>query len=82
VLLGRPPDLRILRCQVVDEVARDRQVRRLREVASRSAHSDRDHLATAGAFVDIRVDAPTLDVDTTEGYRPELDRVAAWVTAP
>ena len=34
------------------------------------------------AFVRIALDAPALEVDTTDGYRPALDQIVAFVNAP
>ncbi len=70
--------LRIIRCQVADEVARGRQQARMATQATRTAHADADHLMTRGGFDAIRIEAPTLDVDTTDQWRPGLDAIAAF----
>jgi hypothetical protein len=39
------------------------------------ADPERDH-------VRIALDAPSLEVDTTDGYRPGLDQIVAFVNDP
>lgn len=78
-LVGRA-DIRVVRCWASPEdMLRPRQ-RRLAEVASRAAHADRGAFVTADprAWEAIHVGAPTLHVDTTDGYDPCLDRIAAF----
>jgi predicted kinase len=70
---------RIVRCQVPPAVARSRAERRVRDQPSRAAHDDTGHFSVERSFDPIRLDAPTLDVDTTEGYRPDLDAIAAFI---
>ena len=79
-------DLRIIRCTVDADVAHARIVRRMRENAHRAAHDDRGLLKTrAGgapaldAFMPISLAAPTMRVDTTDGYDPGLPEVLAFV---
>jgi predicted kinase len=74
---GLPPldDLaspRIIRCVVSDEVARYRQQQRMLTQQTRMAHADAQHLRQADPFDPIHLDAPTLDVDTSDGWRPDL----------
>ena len=70
--------LRIVRCAVSDEIARDRQQRRLLAQSTRSAHADAEHLSRATTFDPIQLDWPTLDVDTSDGWRPGLPAIAAF----
>lgn len=65
----------IIRCQVADETARRRQQHRLATQGIRAAHADAQHLAEAGTFDQIHLAAPTLDVDTTDGWRPDLPAI-------
>jgi predicted kinase len=78
-------DLRVIHCVVDVDVALDRQRQRSREVATRAAHADAEHLASAVGrqcgFDYPEVGAPTLRVDTTTGYRPGLVEVAGFVNA-
>jgi predicted kinase len=76
-LAGRP-DLRVVRCRLDPEEARTRMLRRRTEQSTRAAHADLEHLAAAAPFTPLSLDVPTLDVDTTDGYRPRLDDVLAF----
>jgi predicted kinase len=60
--------LKIIRCVVSDQVARDRQQRRMLTQSTRAAHADGEHLIQADTFEPIHLDAPTLDVDTSDGW--------------
>jgi len=64
--------LKILRCVVPDEVARERQQQRLLSQGTRAAHADAQHLSQASVFDPIHLGAPTLDVDTSDGWQPGL----------
>jgi predicted kinase len=75
-------ELRIVRCQVSPDVARARAEERGREQATRAAHDDTGHFSVEQPFERIRLDAATLDVDTTNGYSPNLDAIAAFVRSP
>lgn len=70
--------LRIVRCTVPPEVARDRVLARQLAQATRAAHADTDYLQQAPPFDAIHLEAPTLDVDTSGSYRPGLDKVVAF----
>jgi predicted kinase len=73
--------LRIVQCTVDDDVARERLVR------LRPAHGDRssaalEALAGGSPFADferLSLPVPSLVVDTTEGYAPELAAVVDFV---
>jgi predicted kinase len=71
--------MRIVRCQVAPEIAQSRAEHRSREQPTRAAHDDTGHFSVKRPFEPIRLDAPTLDVDTTKGYRPDLEAVVAFV---
>ncbi|MFI9506160.1 AAA family ATPase [Nocardia sp. NPDC052566] len=75
-------DIRMVRCVVPAAVAHTRISRRAERDPSRTAHADRALLEAiaAGAysvdsFVPISLDLPNLDVDTSDGYRPGLQRI-------
>lgn len=78
--------LRIVHCAVSDEVARERVSRRLASDASRAAHADGAFLTTdqgaRAAFERISIPAPSLVVDTTDGYAPELASIVAFIGSP
>lgn len=74
--LGDLAALRIIRCVVPDVVARARQEHRLRTQSTRAAHADAQHLTQAATFRPLQLDAPTLDVDTSDGWHPNLETVA------
>jgi predicted kinase len=77
--------LRIVHCTVDPETAWERIVGRGKAGGARAAHADpgpgdaadcvRRHLA----FDRISLDAPWIEVDTTSGYRPGIDRVVAFI---
>jgi len=71
-------DLRIVRCIAADDVMLQRRRSRLAELRTRAAHADADVLTISRDWDPIHLDAPTLDVDTTDGYRPGLADIAAF----
>jgi len=80
-------DIRIIHCAVDPALARERIARRLAdEKASRAAHPDRELLAalvsgklSLESFEPISLFAPSLRVNTTDGYDPDLHRILAFV---
>ena len=82
-LLGRA-DIRIVRCEVDPAVAYARIVQRVDDPA-RAAHDDRAFLASVdagavsiGSWEPLRLDVPTLVVDTSDGYVPGLEEIVAF----
>ena len=80
---GLPPldelaTLKVIRCVVSDNVARDRQQQRLLSQSTRTAHSDAQHLIRAETFDPLHLDASTLDVDTSDGWQPSLQAIAEF----
>jgi predicted kinase len=80
--------LRVVHCTVAADVAFRRTLRRARENPVRGAHADPDperppdqarHRVDYLAFRRISLDAPALEVDTTDGYEPGLDQIVAFV---
>jgi predicted kinase len=80
--------LRVVHCIVDADVAFGRTLRRARENPMRAAHADPDperppdrarHRLDYQAFRRISLAAPELEVDTTDGYQPGLDQIAAFV---
>lgn len=76
--LAHLADLRIVRCHVAPATAITRATERMATQSSRAAHADAEHLARSPTFTPISMDAPTLDVDTSDGYEPDLATVAAF----
>jgi predicted kinase len=83
--LARLATIRIVRCGVDTTTARLRIAHRVAVNPRRAAHEDhrllRELEAGTGAveaFDPITLDAPTLFVDTTDGYRPGLDDIVAF----
>jgi len=79
--------LRIVHCTVDEAVARERVARRLASQSSRSAHADRDLLKALDAgpivpFERISMAAPSIVVDTTDGYVPELAEIVRFIDRP
>jgi len=70
--------LRLVRCSVSEEIARDRQQQRLLSQITRAAHADAQHLSRAEPFDRLHLDVPTLDVDTSDGWQPGLPAIAAF----
>jgi predicted kinase len=76
--------LRIVHCVVDGDLAARRILRRTQDDPSRRAHADL-HPETSRlrrTFNRLSLDVPWLEVDTTDGYRPGLDQVVAFVNAP
>jgi hypothetical protein len=77
--------LRIVHCMVGAEVAFARNLRRGQENPHRSAHADPSPNDAAEqsrrhhAFSRVSIAVPWLEVDTTDGYRPGLSQVVAFV---
>ena len=71
--------LRIVHCTVDAEVAARRVRQRARDNPLRRAHADHEPRTS---FNRISLEAPSLEVDTTDGYRPGLDQIVAFVNGP
>ena len=77
--------VRLVQCSADPGAAFDRVVRRQQGDPARRAHSGPggrdDYLRRLRAFTPLRLDAPTIEVDTTSGYRPALEEVIAFAAA-
>ena len=76
-----------MHCTVSADVAFQRSLRRRQAVQARRAHADprpsdaAEYAARHSAFEWLSIDAPSIDVDTTDGYRPRLGQIVAFVNA-
>jgi predicted kinase len=73
--------IRIVHCVVGTDVALERRLRRAEQNPSRRAHPDprRGEPVASAAFDRVSVDAPWMEVDTTDGYAPGLSKIVAFV---
>jgi predicted kinase len=73
--------IRIVHCLVGTDVALQRRLRRAEVNPSRRAHADprRGEPVAHAAFDRVSVDAPWIEVDTTDGYSPGLREIVAFV---
>jgi len=75
--------LRVVQCTVDPQTAFDRVVRRRAQDAGRRAHPDPGAGGRAAFLEQLRgfrrlaLDVPSVEVDTTSGYRPALAEIAA-----
>lgn len=69
----------LVHCVVDPHVARERIQRRLGASGRRAAHADAAYLAVQPPFVRVSLEVPTVEVDTSDGYRPSVAEVAAFV---
>jgi predicted kinase len=85
--LGELAQLRIVHCTVSADVAFERSLQRRQAVPTRRAHADpgpsdaAEFAARHSAFERLSIGAPSIDVDTTDGYRPGLSQIVAFVNA-
>lgn len=78
--------LRIVHCCVPGDVALSRALRRSESNPVRRAHADpgpnrdpEEFARLRATFERLSVDAPALEVETTDGYRPALDAIVDFV---
>ena len=77
--------IRVVHCMVAAEVALERTLRRAAQDPLRRAHADpgpadeADFLSRYRAFDRVSVDAPWIEVDTTDTCRPPLKDILAFL---
>ena len=78
--------LRIVHCVVTHDVAFQRVLRRRQDSLVRRAHADprpghdlAEFARHRAAFDRVSVEAPWMEVDTTDGYKPGLDEIVRFV---
>jgi predicted kinase len=79
--MQRLAQLRIVQCVVDPDLALRRIWQRVQDNPLRRAHADPGPERPSGrpAFTRISMDAPSLEVDTSDGYRPGLGQIVAFV---
>ena len=84
--LGGLAQLRIVHCGVAADVAFRRAVRRADDSPERRAHADpglghdlAEFARQHQEFIRVSVNAPSMEVDTTDGYRPGLEDIIIFV---
>jgi predicted kinase len=80
--------LRVLHCVVAHDVAFRRVLQRGQDNPVRRVHADprrnhdvADFARHRGAFDRVSVEAPWMEVDTTDGYKPGLEEIVRFVNA-
>lgn len=81
--------IRVIRCTVDAAVAHERIAQRAAQNTHRAAHADHDLLKAIAAgqhsiesFVHISLDLPTLIVDTSNGYHPNIPDIVDFIRQP
>jgi predicted kinase len=78
--------IRIVHCATGPDTAWARVRRRREERPLRRAHDESydatEHALRHAGFERVSIEAPWLEVDTTDGYRPGLDEVVAFINGP
>jgi predicted kinase len=74
--------LRIVHCTVAADVAVRRTLQRRHDDPLRRAHADpQETLQRYDAFDRVSINAPWIEVDTTDGYRPGLQKIVMFINA-
>lgn len=71
-------EVRIICCEAEAHTMVARRRARMTSEPTRSVHADSETLTVQRDWTRIQLDRPTLEVDTTDGYRPGLDEIAAF----
>jgi predicted kinase len=73
--------IKVIQCQVDEAVARERTTRRATHTPTRRAHADADADSLRRSFTRLALDVPSINVDTTENYVPDLELIASFATS-
>jgi predicted kinase len=71
--------IKVVQCIVDDAVARSRTEHRAARAPTRRAHADAGAESLRRSFKRLALDVPSIDVDTTESYVPDLEFIASFV---
>jgi predicted kinase len=80
--------IRVVQCTVAADIAIARSLLRTEQNPLRRAHADPRPQDAAGrarlhrAFERVSVDAPSIEVDTTDGYKPVFPQILAFIGMP
>ena len=82
--LSKKADIRIIICEVSPELAKARFANRLQHNPDRQKYHGDDAVKVSGGLMTetyeaVNMDVPTMSVDTTEGYRPDLEKIVAFI---
>jgi predicted kinase len=75
-------EIRIVHCVLDPDTALERTLHRRRDNGVRQAHADpRPDQTNLGhnPFERVSIEAPWVEVDTTDGYEPDLETIVAFV---
>ena len=70
--------IKVIQCVVDDAVARERVERRTASESTRRAHADDEAESLRRSFNRLALDVPSIDVDTTDDYVPDLEFIASF----
>jgi hypothetical protein len=80
--LQRLATIRLVHCVLDPDVALERSLRRRRDDPVRRAHADpgpEQRELGHKPFERVSIDAPSIEVDTTNGYEPDLETIVGFV---
>jgi predicted kinase len=72
--------IKVIQCVVDDAVAQARATHRATHEPTRRAHADVTADSLRRSFNRLTLDAPTIDVDTTDNYVPDLEFITSFTT--
>lgn len=74
--------VKVIQCVVDDAVAQARSTHRATNDPTRRAHADANADSLRRSFTRLSLDAPTINVDTTADYVPNLELITSFLTNP
>jgi len=73
--------IKVVHCLVDDALAQERATHRTTSDPTRRAHADGQADSLRRSFNRVALKVPTIEVDTTENYIPDLEFIASFVLA-